>query len=120
MADYKPPQYRPSADDLRNEYADQSESEKYAEKGRHIIRASSIDEHTVVLNCIAFLYQRNGVSELTEFMSYIKSSFGFVDDSKSQSKIYEFVKAIPAISAGKVGYTFKKKRGGLFLFLASK
>ena len=120
MADYKPPQYRLSADDLRNEYADQSESDKFAEKGRKIIRANSMDEQTVVLNCIAFLYQRNGVSELTEFMSYVKSTFDLVDDSKSQSKIYEFVKAIPAISAGKVGYTFKKKGGGLFLFLTSK
>ncbi len=117
MADYRPPKARPSADDLRREYADQSESSKFTEKARCLIRQLNIDEHTVVLNCIAFLYQRNEISELTEFMSYIKSNFNLVDDSKSQTRTYEFVKAIPALSGSKIGYTFKKKSGGIFLFL---
>jgi hypothetical protein len=117
MADYTPPKIHPSSIDLRREYCDQSESDDFTEKARKMIHEVGLDENIIVLNCIAFLYQRDGISELTEFMSYIKSSYDLIDNSKSQSKIYEFAKALPALSGGKIGYTFKKKKGGLFFFL---
>jgi hypothetical protein len=117
MADYKPPQYRPSLYDLRRGYSDQGESNKFTDRARKIILEINMDEETVIMNCYGFLYQRDGIVELTEFMSYVKDHFGIIDNSKSQSKTYEFVKAIPALSNEKIGYTFRKKGGGLFFFL---
>jgi len=119
MADYRLPQNRPSLESLQEEFMDQSESEKFRARTQKLIRDSGFDEHAFMLNCMAKLYERHGVSELTEFMSHVKSSLGMVDQSKSQSKAYEFVKGIPALSNRRIGYTFGRK-GGLFFFLRNQ
>ena len=116
MAHYKPPHNIPSVESLRTEHEDQSESEKFVAQSKQLIVQSGIDEHAFILNCIAHLYEQGGVSELTKFMSFVKSSLGIIDDTRTQSKAYEFVKGIPALSDSRIGYTFGRKRG-LFLFL---
>jgi len=116
MADYKPPNYRPSVDVLRKEFPDQTESAKFLQKAKELLQTTPLSEETFMLNCLGFLYERNGVSELTEFMSFVTTNLGIVDTTKSKVKTYEFVKGIPALSGTRIGYTFKR-RGGLFFFL---
>jgi hypothetical protein len=116
MAGYLPPLDRPSVELLQRGFVDQTESAKFCSHTLNLIANSGFDQRTFVLNCIAHLYERNGVSELTEFMSYVRSSLGIIDNTKTQTKTYEFVKGVPAISEGKIGYTFGR-RGGLFFFL---
>lgn len=114
----------PSLRELRDEFADQIESEKFREVTVAFCQEENINLHELVgfvLGCLQKCTPR-GVEDLAQLMLtliegyHLKSKY-----SPDSSEIYEAVKGIPAHSNNRIGYTFQRRKSGedrgVFVFL---
>lgn len=123
MADYpgatRP--YPPLAD-TQNEFVDQTESQRFREATIAFCNRTNITVDQLVNVTIVYLNGRipPGIEDLAEFMRFLIQTYN-LDDAPDSLALYEAVKGIPFHSAGRVGYTFRRRRRGsergVFIFL---
>lgn len=112
----------PSLTEIQNEFNNQAESEKFQDETTIFCRRENTNIHELVGITIGYLHGRTppGIEDLAEFMRALIGIYhlNYLPDSP---ELYEAIKGIPAHSAGRIGYTFQRRRSGtergVFVFL---
>lgn len=112
----------PNIADIRNEFAIQTESEKFMGATEAFCKKENITTADLVNVTLGYLTTRTppDIEDLAEFMRFLITIY-HLNDEHDSPELYEAVKGIPAYSTGRIGYTFRRRRKGLdrgvFIFM---
>ncbi len=112
----------PNLLDIQNEFSNQAESERFREATVILCRRANTTIDELVDFTLTYLNGRTppGIEDLAEFMRFLIETYN-LNDAPDSPGLYEAVKGIPAQSAGRIGYTFRRRRRGrergVFIFL---
>ena len=120
MANYRSASSYPSIEELRIKYSNQRESLKFMESLEKLSQQCNVPVASFLDDTIVYLQRlrtHNGIEDLLVLMDYWINHFQLINISINSQLLYRSIKAIPARSKGRVGYTFRRKPDGVFLFL---
>lgn len=121
MANYAVATDFPPVEELRQNYSHQAKSSQFPKEALSICRGIGIHVEDLTKYITDYLMSadasRTGVEDIQILMSRINEHFQLGLSPSTNTRLYRAVKALPHFSCGRIGYTHRRKGGGVFVFL---